>query len=226
MKRTALYCLALAVLGALLAAWYWPSLPDPMPTHWGDDGMPDDFMPKWIAVSILPLAALVAPAILLVAARLDPRQAHVQRSEIALSIIAITTSALFLVVQFLAIQASMTPGHFLDVRVGVAAVAMLWIVLGNIMPKLRSNYFAGIRTPWTLESEKVWHLTHRVAGWSFAAGGFLALFFAFILPMQSNTIPILGALIGAGIVPMVYSWFAYRKHHPDGVSEPAEGEGK
>jgi uncharacterized membrane protein len=39
--------------------------------------------------------------------------------------------------------------------------------MGNYMGKLRRNFWAGIRTPWTLVNDTVWERTHRFGGWLF-----------------------------------------------------------
>lgn len=59
-------------------------------------------------------------------------------------------------------------------------VGMLFIVLGNYMPKIKPNYFIGIRTPWTLENEVVWQKTHRVGGKVFVIMGVLIMFTIFV----------------------------------------------
>ena len=43
------------------------------------------------------------------------------------------------------------------------AVATLVIVTGNFMGKTRANFFVGVRTPWTLESDHSWEKTNRWA---------------------------------------------------------------
>src|SRR4051812_48820884 len=64
-------------------------------------------------------------------------------------------------------------------RIIYASVALLFILLGNFMTKLRPNYFIGIRTPWTLESKEVWIKTHRVVSRVMVLGGILMLTLCF-----------------------------------------------
>lgn len=64
-------------------------------------------------------------------------------------------------------------------RLVLIGVGVLFIVLGNYMPKIKPNYFIGIRTPWTLESEAVWNKTHRLGGKVFIVMGILSMLTAF-----------------------------------------------
>lgn len=54
-------------------------------------------------------------------------------------------------------------------------IGLLFVFLGNVMYSLKPNYFAGIRVPWTLDSDDNWKATHRVAGIVWFAGGLLFL---------------------------------------------------
>jgi len=85
----------------------------------------------------------------------------------------------------------------------------LFIVLGMVMPKIKKNYFVGIRTPWTLQSEEVWQKTHKFAGKTFVAMGILT-FLTIFLREKMFGLFIAVVLIGA-FAPVVYSYYIYRK---------------
>lgn len=86
-------------------------------------------------------------------------------------------------------------------------VALLIALVGNLMGKIRRNFFFGIRTPWTLASETVWNATHRVAARSMVAGGVVGL----IIAMLDASLWLVSlALVSAFAVPVVYSFFRYR----------------
>jgi uncharacterized membrane protein len=68
----------------------------------------------------------------------------------------------------------------------------------------------GIRTPWTLESERVWRETHRLAGWTFVAAG-VATMATLLLPSGVRGYVMFGAIMAAAIVPLVYSYFVWRR---------------
>lgn len=97
--------------------------------------------------------------------------------------------------------------RFIGVCMGV-----LFVLLGNLMGKLRPNYFAGIRTPWTLESPTVWARTHQLGGRVMVAGGICMIIAAFVLPSRLYIYCLLIPLtVVIGIIPLVYSYFCYRQ---------------
>ena len=89
---------------------------------------------------------------------------------------------------------------------------LLFIVLGNYMPKFRQNSFMGIRVKWTLESEANWNATHRMGGKVWVAGGFACLAGA-MLPVKAMGAVFPVVLVTVALVPIVYSYY-YSKTQP------------
>jgi uncharacterized membrane protein len=94
-------------------------------------------------------------------------------------------------------------------RQALAITGVLFVVLGNYLPKVTKNFFVGIRTPWTLADNGVWERTHRMAGPVFVAGGL----FLIVTGLVSN-IPAVADLAAIGLViaiPVVYSFVTWRR---------------
>ena len=89
------------------------------------------------------------------------------------------------------------------------AFSLLFILIGLFLPKVKKNYFVGIRTPWTIHSEEVWDKTHQFSGKLFVAAGLAALVGLF-LPDYSFPI-FIGAVLAAAFGSIIYSYFVYRK---------------
>ena len=89
---------------------------------------------------------------------------------------------------------------------------LLFIVLGNYMPKFRQNSFMGIRVKWTLESEANWNATHRMGGKVWVAGGFACLAGA-MLPVKAMGVVFPVVLVTVALAPIVYSYY-YSKTQP------------
>jgi uncharacterized membrane protein len=168
-------------------------------------------MPRLVGASIGPLMSLVLPVLIIGASRLDPRREHVERSQGAIGTIVVAVSALGLGVQWVVLNAATSPDQFLDGREILVLVGLLWVVLGNALTKARSNWFVGIRTPWTMQSEKVWHKTHRLAGWLFAGAGLVTVIVALAVPLTISIWLALPCLLAAGFVPIVYSYVVFRQ---------------
>ena len=96
----------------------------------------------------------------------------------------------------------------INTMVGMA-LGLLFVVLGNVMGKIRPNWFVGVRTPWTLSSKKSWTKTHRLAGWLFIAMGLLAA--AWGLLQSAWMFGLMLAFDGGCVLAIVvYSYLVYR----------------
>ena len=99
---------------------------------------------------------------------------------------------------------------------GSAVMAMgfglLFIVVGNYMPKIRQNSFMGIRVKWTLENEANWNASHRFGGKIWVAGGFACLAGA-MLPVKAMGAVFPVVLVTVALAPIVYSYY-YSKTQP------------
>lgn len=90
----------------------------------------------------------------------------------------------------------------------IGGVAVFIGLLGNLMGKVRRNFWIGIRTPWTLASDRVWYATHRLAARTMVGSAVLAIICAVAgLPAALS----LGLPIAGTIFPALYSLFLYRR---------------
>ena len=86
-------------------------------------------------------------------------------------------------------------------------VGVVFIIIGNYMPKVKQNYFLGIKLPWTYASEENWNKTHRMAGKLWVAGGILFLM-NFFLKIRWLEAVIMFAMI---LIPVTYSYLYSKK---------------
>jgi uncharacterized membrane protein len=96
------------------------------------------------------------------------------------------------------------------VMVAPVMIGVLFVVLGNVMPRARSNWMFGIRTPWTLTNDRVWERTHRVGGMTFVGAGLLLIVSAFLRPTAMVAVLITASVL-ASVIPIAYSYFAWRQ---------------
>jgi len=91
-------------------------------------------------------------------------------------------------------------------------VGLLFIFLGNLLPKVPKNYFIGIRTPWTLSSEDIWQRTHRLGGWCFVISGVLMVIRG-LLPNMDPSLRLITAIAIFGVIlyPGLHSLILYLK---------------
>ena len=124
----------------------------------------------------------------------------------------IVASALLLVLVTHAIMLAIALGHHVPVGwIVPALVGALFVVIGSVMPRTRSNWWVGIRTPWTLSSDRVWARTHRLAGFSMTAAGIVMLVASLAFPTALRAPVAIGAAVAALIAPAVYSYLTWRR---------------
>jgi len=166
--------IAWLVLGGMFvfAAITWPTAPDRIPVHWDVHQQVDRYGGRVEGLLAIPLVALGLYLLLLFLPRIDPGRANYSAF-----VGAFTTLRLVLVL-FLASLYAITLLWIRGVEVRMNTVMPLlmgamFVVVGNLLGKLRPNWFVGIRTPWTLSSKNAWVRSHRVGGWVFVAAGFV-----------------------------------------------------
>lgn len=203
-------------LGTAVAAAMWAfalavyaRLPHRVPSHWNLQGEVDGWMTKPWGVLMQPLTATLMLGLLWLLPRIDPRRANVERFAQDRRLI-INLIILFLAVVQLAMLGQALGWPVQGDRVIPAAVGLLFVGLGNYLPRIRSNWFMGIRTPWTMDNERVWRATHRVGGRTFVAAG-LVMALAALLPDPARAWVVGASVAVAVAVPLVYSYVAYRR---------------
>jgi uncharacterized membrane protein len=210
-------CLLLvaAALAATLVAW--DHLPARVPLHWNAHGRVDGYGPRWILLAAGPGAMLAELAIFAALPALSPKRFALESFTRTYLRIMLAAVALAGYITAVLLWAALT-GDADVTGALLAGVSVLVVVLGNVMGKVRRNFFIGIRTPWTLASERVWHATHRLAAKSMVAAGILGIGAALVGGIAGIVAWI--AIVLAGVmVPVVYSFVHYRTLEREGTLE-------
>ncbi|WP_433351782.1 SdpI family protein [Microtetraspora malaysiensis] len=194
-----------------ISLWGWQNLPDDVrvPMHWGASGEVDRFGGKTESLITLPLIALGLGLFLAIAPRLAPRRQNTARSR-HVYLAAWIGVLVLMTVTHAATIINAAGGNLPVVRIIMALIGALFLALGNYLPKSRSNWIAGVRTPWTLDSDLAWRRANRLGGILFAVLGLVLLLAAFVLPVPALTAITLAGTAIAAIVPIAYSWWVWR----------------
>ncbi len=207
--------LILAAVGVTMFVAF-PSLPDKVPTHFGLDGNPDGYMSRnGYVVFVLAEIAVVGLALTFLPL-IDPFWKKIQPKYGLLLLIRDLALAFFLFVHLLSLNAAAT--GVLNTRLLGAGLGLLFVVLGNYLPKIPRNWFFGIRVPWTISSEEVWKRTHRLGGWLFVVGGGITI----ILSLAGLSTEIAVAVPMAPvflIVALIYPYMLFRKLEKEGSQQ-------
>lgn len=223
---TTILALLIIVAQILISAGTYPFLPPMVPSHFDAAGNVNGYMPKLVNAILLPGISIVLFLILRFVTQIGPnlgyrnqRRANTQ----VVSLIMVGILLFNLVIQLLTTAYAL--GAKVDISLVVTlAVSALFVFLGNYLGKLRRNFWAGIRTPWTLASDIVWERTHRLGGWLFVLVGFTGLITSFFPPLR--LIGLFVPLIVVVIILVVYSYIAYQRYTVEGkepLSPPFDG---
>ncbi|MGA0704549.1 MAG: SdpI family protein [Steroidobacteraceae bacterium] len=200
-----------------LSTWAWLVTPADFQfsVHFDLSGRADRLGGKAEGLLLLPAIALLLLVLFPLLPRLDPRRENLERSSRLYGVIWIGVLVILgfahATVVLVSLQVGIDPLAWMPLLIGA-----FLMILGNNLGKSRSNFFAGIRTPWTLSSEYAWMRTHRLGGKLFMLAG-LATCLAFFLfgwdtePGRKKVAWVLMAGIGvASLVSVVASYIFWR----------------
>jgi len=201
-----------SIIGAqlLIALLSYPFMPDIVPTHWNAAGQINGYGPKWMDTFLFPVISLGIYILVHILLNIGPRlNTNGQRatSEIVDRILA-GSFLVLLVTQLVALSQVFHLPINVSFVMSLALFAMI-IYMGNYMGKLRRNFWAGIRTPWTLVHETVWERTHRFGGWLFVITGLLGIVLSFVPSV--HIWGIVSLLLLDAVLLSVYSYLVYRR---------------
>ncbi len=192
----------------------WDKLPNSMAIHFGTSGTPNGFGTKAMAVFLIPLILFVLNLVCIFATSLDKKQK--EQSKKALSII-------FWIMPIISILVSASIYSVaLEKAINILVIfpvllGLLFIFLGNYMPKIKQNLTLGVRMGFTLGNEENWNKTHRFTGKLWVSVGFLTLFLVFA-PINIMIIIFVALLLVATIAPVIYSYIVYKNHKKQGIA--------
>jgi len=184
----------------------YPSLPERIPIHWNASGEIDGWGDKQWAF-LTPAIMIGMLGLLRVIPWLSPKHFEIDTFRSTYAFIVLLVSVLFAYIQGLTLLEPLGY-HVRTDRALMVGMMLFFMLMGNVLGKVQRNFFVGVRTPWTLASERVWTDTHRLAAWMFVGTGALGLISALL--GLSIFVPL--ALIGVTVVTIVvFSLVRYKQ---------------
>ncbi|AYL99058.1 SdpI family protein [Mucilaginibacter celer] len=196
-------------------AYIYSSLPVSVPVHFGANGQPDRYGSRGEFIGgeaiLMGTSALVYLLMKFLPA-IDPKK-YVKYGEATFQKLAFGMVAFFAALGIAIAFATLNHAFKID-KLILPIVGLLFAFIGNMMHSIKPNYFAGIRTPWTLEDDDTWRATHRLAGKLWFTAGISLTALVLFLPAKASTVVF---LVGVGVmvfIPVVYSYTYFKKHRP------------
>jgi len=200
---------AFALLPAVMVALCWGRLPDWVPTNWGFDGH-ITYGPKstlWLLAALAPLIAVCYQKL----PHIDPKKPNYERFQEVYDGFGVALPLFMTLMTALILVETLRPGTLYMARVITAVICVLFIGIGCIMGKVKSNWFMGIRTPWALADPDVWNKTHRLGGWVFFLSGLVNLPLALLAGEKVFFVTFFVMLFGGLALTIFMSWKWYQE---------------
>lgn len=185
----------------------WSQLPNQISIHFNAAGQANNFQSKVLAVFGLPVFLLLVHLFVIFVIRRDLKNSAMNEKMVRViywltPIVSLSTSYL---IYSKALGSTTNPSVFVSVLLG-----LIFVIMGNYMPKLKVNHTVGIRLPWTLQSEDNWHKTHRLAGKLWVLGGLILLLEAGLQFALSYVLVLV--ILAIVLIPVMYSYQLSRKN--------------
>jgi len=211
-KRTLIVTSLVTLIPMLVGICLWDKLPEVMATHFGFNNEPNGWTGKAFTVFGIPLVLVVLQLVCTYATSKDPRKTF-QSNKLANLVLWIIP-----VISVVVLGATYMYNMEMPIDIGMVCLSILgvlFMILGNYLPKCRRNYFVGIRIPWTLADDGNWNYTHRIGGFVFVIMGLIFVINAFVL---SRVISIV-AMVAGVLIPCIASYLYFKKN---GVNKEEE----
>ncbi|MBP3330936.1 MAG: SdpI family protein [Clostridia bacterium] len=195
------------LLPVVIGLIIWDELPAEIATHWGTSGEADSFSSKAFAVFGFPLILLAFHWLcIIVTTKLDPKSKDISKKMMSLVLWIIPAISLVMstVTYLVALGKEIRVVFIVTVFMGI-----MFIIIGNYLPKCRQSYTMGIKLPWTLKSEDNWNKTHRFSGVLWVIGGVVILATAIL----ESIIVFFSVVLLMVILPTVYSYLHYKRNN-------------
>ena len=207
-KAVSAATVALTLIAFGMTAHYYPDLPERMATHWGADGNVNGYMSKFWGAYLLPFFMVGIGAMFMIIPLIDPLRKNIQKFRKYFDAFIVLIMFFMLAVQmqivFWNLARPISPNLTLPVGIG-----LLLFYVGILCDHAKRNWFIGIRTPWTLSSDRVWKKTHKLGAKLFKISGILALMGIFF--GNKAVYFILIPVLFTSLYTIIYSYIEYRK---------------
>ncbi|MGD1043271.1 MAG: SdpI family protein [Sedimentisphaerales bacterium] len=200
--------IGLVLVAFIISFYFYPQMPAQMATHWNAKGQVDGYTGKDIGLFVMPCVMAGLAVLFFIIPYLDPLRRNIEKFRHYYDGFVVVVSIFMLAINYhiilwnLGIQISTN----MVISVGLG---FLWYYSGILCERAKRNWFIGIRTPWTLSSDRVWARTHRVGGKLFKVAGIVA--FVGVAFQKYVLFFVLVPAIAVAVFTIVYSFVIYQQ---------------
>ncbi len=200
--------LGIVLLSFAVGVYSYPLMSDRFASHWNIRGEVDGYTSKLWGLFLLPFIQVGLALLLVGVPHIDPLRENIEKFRKHYERFMVTLLAFMFYVYLLTIFWN-AEVRFDLMQLLTPAFAALFYHAGVLTENAKRNWFIGIRTPWTLSSERVWEKTHRIGGRMFKTCGLVTLLG--VLPPSYAFLLILAPLFILTGYTVAYSYFEYQR---------------
>jgi len=202
--------LVILAIPLIVAILIYPQMPDQVPIHWNVKGEVDNYGSKVFGTFFLPILNVFLYILFLVLPKFDPKRANYSKFDSSYLTIRYSLHLFFALIFGVTAAASLGFPVQIDKWIP-GGVAVLFIVMGNIMGRVRHNYFVGFKYPWTLANEEVWRRTHQLGAKLMVIGGFAALLGVIFTEGTASVVILMAGIFVPIVITTIYSYLFYKQ---------------
>lgn len=185
-----------------------------LPVHWNIRGQIDNYASRNVAIIPFWLFNLGLFLLLMFSGKLSPvHRQNKERYEASIQPLAFGLVLFFAIFHVYILLLGKYPRWQEQTQFIFVLMGLLFIFLGNLLPRIPRNYIAGIKVPWTLYSDTIWRKTSRLGGYCFVFLGLLMLVKGLlnITAMWMNFL-LLAVLVIVVFVPIIYAFILFKSN--------------
>lgn len=199
-------------VSVLVTIYLYPRLPSELAVHWSG-GQPDGYMSRFWGAALLPLIIVGVVGLFAVLPRIDPLRENIQEFKEYYGRFFVLLAGFLAYLQFVVLAFNL--GLVANVTAWLApALGVLLYFVGMVLQRSERNWFLGVRTPWTLSSDRVWRKTNELVGKLLKASAFFAAAGMFFPRYMTYLVAV--PLASAAFYAFVYSYLVYRRENQCG----------
>lgn len=209
MRASEMAGIVMVVIAFIIAINLYPDMPDQMPGHWNAAGEVDGYLPKFWGLFLFPIIILAIYALFMGLQWVPSLIQNIRSIRKQYDVFMVIIVGFFLYIYVLTIL-WVFGIQFGFIRMLVPAFAALIFAIGSLVSNVKRNRYIGIRTPWTMGSDRVWEKTHRLAAKLYMLAGIVSLA-GMLFESYYALAFLIGPIIIVSAYAMAYSYFEYKK---------------
>lgn len=211
MKNKVIRVLAyiLGVIPLLVLGGVYTRLPEEVPVHWGFNGNVEYGAKNqlWLLFALGLIFAIMFDFL----PKIDPKRENYQKFGKYYDLFAIAMIIFLDIVEAIVLIECFVPNTIPVGKVIITLISIIFMITGNLMPKVKTNFYMGIKTPWTLSNSDVWNKTHRLGGRIMFIVGVVSILSGLFMPEMISLIVLLVGVACIALIPLIMSYVWYRQ---------------